>query len=453
MVKDLTTGNPAKRIVLFTIPMMLGNLFQQLYNMADTLIVGRTIGVQALAAVGCTGSLTLLIIGFVQGMTYGFSIITAQYFGAKDAAGVRRSFATGVVLSVGIAVLLTLVSVPMTMHILQWMRTPQEIIQNAHQYLSIIFSGSVALVLFNLLFNMIRALGDSKTPLLFLGITCLLNIGLDFLFILQFHMGVAGAGLATVISQAMSGVLCILYIKKKLPILQMHKQDWQITRRFVMEHLRMGLPVGFQSSIIAAGSLVLQIALNQLGAQAVAAYTAAQKIESIATLPICAFGTSIATYAAQNYGARDIERIRCGVRQCLVIALCFAVTIGIFTILAGRPLAWVFLGNGQADVISLAQTYLRVNCPFYFILQVLVLYRGTLQGLGKSFVPTIAGVMELFMRIFAALVLAKAFGFPGACFANPCAWFGAFIPVVISYYRTIRELHWHMQIGEKPASS
>lgn len=448
MVKDLTTGSPAKRIVLFTIPMMLGNLFQQLYNMADTLIVGRTIGVQALAAVGCTGSIIWLIIGLAQTITYGFSLVTAQHFGAHDAARVRRSFATSLTISMSLALLLTFVSVPLTKTILQWMHTPPEILQEAYHYLVVMFGGIAAAVLFNLFFNMIRALGDGKTPLLFLGITCLLNIALDFLFILWFKMGVMGAGLATVVSQAVSSILCIFYIKRKLPGLQLKKEDWRITLQDVKVHLKVGLPVGFQNSVIVIGALALQIAFNQLGAQAVTAYTVQAKIGSFATLPLNAFGTSMATYTAQNYGACNLERIRRGVRQCMAITMPLAVLLSVTIILAGRPLAWIFLGSGEEAVFALVQKYLRMVCPFYFGLQALLVYRGVLQGLGKGLLPTIAGVMELIGRFAGALVLAKIYGFAGACIAEPLAWIGAAVPVLISYYCTMRELRWRMQVGK-----
>lgn len=448
MVKDLTTGSPAKRIVLFTIPMMLGNLFQQLYNMADTLIVGRTIGAHALAAIGCTGSIIWLIIGLAQTITYGFSLITAQHFGAHDAVGVRRSFATSLIISMGLSLVLTLISVPMTKTILQWMHTPSEILEDAYRYLVVIFAGIVASVLFNLFFNMIRALGDGKTPLLFLGITCLLNIILDFVFVLCFGMGVMGAGLATVISQAVSSVLCIIYIKRKIPSLQLQKTDWRITLQDVKIHLKTGLPVGFQNSIIAIGGLVLQIAFNGLGEQAVTAYTVQAKIGSFATLPLNAFGASMATYAAQNYGARDIERIRRGVRQCMAITMPLAVLLSVVIILAGRPLAWIFLGDGEEAAFALVQKYLRMVCPFYFGLQALVIYRGVLQGFGKGLVPTITGIVELVGRFVGAMILAKIYGFTGACIAEPAAWLGGAIPVVISYYCTMRELRWDMQIGK-----
>lgn len=448
MAKDLTKGNPAKLIVGFAIPLMLGSLFQQLYSMADTLIVGRTIGVQALAAVGCTGTITFLIIGFAQGMTYGFSIITAQHYGAKNTAAMRRSFAASVVLSVAIALLLTLISVPLTMQILRLMRTPAEIIDDAGRYLSVVLGGMTALVLFNLLFNMIRAMGDSRTPLLFVGVACVVNVVLDFWFILQFHMGVAGAAWATVISQAISALLCLVYMRKKVPQLRLQREDWKLTRQDLVQQLRIGIPVGFQNSILAIGTTVVQVVLNQLGANAVAAYTAAGKIEAIASSIIVAYDNSIATYTAQNYGAREIERIQRGVHQCRWIALPGAVLLSGIVILAGRPLIELFVGSGQEKVMDLALTYLRISSTCYVVSQLAVLHRGTLQGLGKTIFPTIAGAIELGMRIFAALILARLFGFTGVCFANCSAWIAACIFVLIAYAAVMRNLRWTMQVGK-----
>ena len=251
MTKSLTTGKPAKLIFGFTLPIFIGNVFQQLYSMADTLIVGRTLGVDALAAVGCTGSLVFLIIGFAQGLTSGFSIITAQRFGAGDEKGVRQSFIVSALLSTAVTVVLTALAVPFARPVLEWMRTPPQIIEEAYKYIVVIYWGIVSAMLFNLLSNIIRALGDSRTPLIFLIMASLLNIGLDFLLILQFQMGVAGAAVATVIAQLASGALCLLYIVKRFPMLHLHREDWRISREMVWQHLRVGLPMGFQSSIIA----------------------------------------------------------------------------------------------------------------------------------------------------------------------------------------------------------
>ncbi|WP_088548996.1 MATE family efflux transporter [Paenibacillus aquistagni] len=440
MLKNMTEGNPAKLIFMFTIPLLIGNLFQQLYSMADTLIVGRTIGVGALAAVGATGSITFLIIGFAQGLTVGFSIVTAQRFGAGDERGVRQSVAVSALLSLIITIILTTLSVLYARSILEWMQTPPEIIDQAYQYINIIYWGIAASVLFNLLSNIIRALGDSRTPLLFLIIACVLNIILDLLFILGFSMGVEGAAWATVISQLVSGILCLCYMIKKLPIVRLTRAEWKADKEAWIEHMRLGLPMGFQSSIIAIGAIVLQAALNSLGAMSVAAYTASQKIDMVATMPMASFGMTMATYAAQNYGARKFERIRQGVKQCCIMSVSFSVVVGLIIILAGHKLVEIFVGPGHPEVIELAQTYLVINSVMYFVLAFLFIFRFTLQGLGQSFVPTFAGVMELVMRIFAAIILADYLGFAGVCLANPLAWLGACIPLTIAYVMSVKKL-------------
>lgn len=440
MTKKMTEGSPAKLIVMFTIPLLIGNVFQQFYNMADTLIVGRTLGVHALAAVGCTGSISFLILGFAMGVSGGLSIITAQRFGAKDEQGVRRSVAASVWISLAVTVILTAVSVPLARVILEWMNTPAEIIDGAYRYIVVIFGGIVASMVFNLLSNIIRALGDSKTPLWFLVIACILNIILDFVLILKTDLGVAGAAWATVIAQLASGGMCLVYIKKKLPILHLTKEDWKVSAWDIRQHLSTAMPMGFQMSIIAIGAVVLQFVLNGLGASAVAAFAAAQRIDQIAGQPMSSFGTTMGTYAAQNYGAGKIDRIRKGVFQCGIISVGFSIVAGLVNILAGYQLAGIFVGTGQSSVQSMAQTYLQINGAMYSLLALLFIFRMTLQGLGKGLMPTVAGIMELVMRTFAAVILTANIGFVGACWASPLAWLGACVPLAAAYFMTIRKL-------------
>lgn len=440
MTKTLTEGNPAKLIFFFSLPLIIGNIFQQFYSMADTLIVGRTIGVNALAAVGCTGSITFLILGFVQGLTSGLSIITSQKFGAKNEDDVRKSFAASILISSAIAIITTILSVLLARPLLELLQTPSEIINDAWAYLVIIFLGIPATVLFNLLSNAVRALGDSKTPLYFLIFACCINIILDLVFILYFHLGVAGAGIATILSQLLSGILCIFFIIKKVPILWLKKTDFQMHYEVITSHLSIALPMAFQMSIIAIGSLMLQFALNGLGAASVAAYTASQKIESIATMPLGSFGTAMATYTAQNYGAGKFSRIRKGVFQCILMSGSFSILSGAINVVAGSQLTSIFVGAQETEVLSLSHTYLVISGCFYFALALLFIYRFTLQGLGKSFIPTVAGIMELIMRAVGALVLTSAFGFAGACASNPLAWIGACVPLAFSYYRTMKKL-------------
>lgn len=440
MTRKMTDGSPVKLIVYFTIPLLIGNIFQQLYSMVDTLIVGRTLGVNALAAVGCTGSISFLILGFAMGVSGGLAIITAQRFGAKDEKGVKRSVAAGAWISLGVTAILTVISVPFARQILELMNTPEEIIGEAYKYIVVIFWGIIASMLFNFLSNIIRALGDSRTPLLFLIIACIINIFLDFALILWAKMGVAGAAWATIIAQLASALMCLIYIQKKLPILHLEKEDWRVTRWDVGQHLKVSMPMGFQMSIIAIGAVVLQFVLNGLGSVAVAAFSAAQRIDQIATQPMNSFGTTMTTYTAQNYGAGRIDRIKKGVFQCGVISVGFSIVMGLVNIFAGYQLAGIFVGAGEPKVQSLAQTYLQINGAMYFVLALLFLFRFTLQGLGKGFMPTVAGIMELVMRTFAAVFLTSLVGFAGACWASPLAWVGACIPVAVAYVVTIRKL-------------
>lgn len=440
MAKSMTSGKPAKLILLFALPLIVGNVFQQFYSMADTIIVGRTIGVNALAAVGCTGSISFFVLGFVMGFTSGLAIITAQRFGAQDEEGIKTSFATSLLLGAAVSVLLTVAAIFLARPFLEILQTPPEIIDDAAAYITIIFWGIPASLLFNLASNMMRALGDSRTPLFFLIFTCCVNIALDFTFILVFHMGVAGAGVATILSQLLSGVLCMIYIMKKVPLLWVRKEHFRAGKQEIVRHLNIAFPMAFQMSIIAIGALILQFALNGLGAVSVAAYTAAQKIDSIATMPINSLGAAMSTYSAQNYGANKVERIRKGVFQCILMSVSFSIIMGLVNIFAGSKLAAIFVGSGETEVLSLARTYLSINGTFYFILALLFIYRFTLQGLGKGLVPTIAGVMELVMRTASALLLVKTFGFAGACMANPLAWLGALVPLAVAYYMIMHKM-------------
>lgn len=439
MTKTMTEGGPARLILLFALPLLGGNLFQQLYNMMDTLIVGRTLGVQALAAVGCTGSIMFLFLGFVQGLSTGMSIVTARAFGADDFDGVRRSFATIIVLGAGIAVVLTALSVPLAKPILRAMNTPSSIIDNAYRYIVIIYAGLFAAMVFNVLSNVLRALGDSRTPLLFLVIASVLNIVLDLALILGTPMGVAGAAVATVLSQTVSGVLCIVYIARKFPILHVRRADFTLRRGELWQHARIGLPMGFQASIIGFGVIILQIVLNGQGETSVAAYTAAQKIEQIIVAPLSSFGMTMATYTAQNYGAGKLPRIRQGVRRCAALSLGYTAVIMCIATFAGAALVRLFVQDAPV-VVDMARQYLRITCLFYPILSMLFILRYTLQGLGQGIVPTIAGIMELTMRALGCIALAPRFGFAGICVAYALAWPGSATPLVISYIATMRRL-------------
>lgn len=440
MKTDMTSGSPAKHIIVFTIPLLIGNVFQQFYNMADTLIVGRFLGVDALAAVGSAGSIVFLITGFATGLTAGFSIILAQHYGASDIQAVKKDFAASIIMSMAVILVLTIVSLLLGRTFLQILNTPENIIEEASQYINVIYGGMFATILFNLLSNVLRALGDSRLPLIFLMIACVINIILDIAFIAVFHMGVEGAAYATIIAQIFAVLCCVHHIVKKIEILHLNRESFYFIPDYVKKQIVLGLSMGFQSSIISIGGIFVQAALNQLGSVYVASYTAAQKIESIAHMPMLSFGLTMGTYVGQNYGASNLIRIKKGVYSCLAMSVSFSVVMGVINMLFGYQLAAVFV-PGETSVLENAHTYLSISGCLYFVLAILYIIRYSLQGIGKSAVPTFAGIMELFMRAMAAVVLSQFIGFRGICWANPLAWIGSCIPLCIAYIFYISKMN------------
>lgn len=439
-MRDLTQGSPAKQILFFTIPLVIGNLFQQLYNFSDTLIVGQTLGVKALAAVGATGSIMFLILGFVQGFTAGLSIITAQRYGARDIAGVRKSMASTLLVSGITTVVVTITSLVIVYPLLKLMQTPAEILNQAFVFIAIILAGIFATMGYNVTANALRAVGDSRSPLIYLIIGMVANIILELWFILGLKLGVGGAALATVLAQLISTVFSFWHIYKYSPLLQVTRSDLKWDSKDIRIHLHAGLPMGFQSSIIAIGALVLQGALNTLGTDAVAATTAAQRIDQVATLPLMSFGITMATFAAQNYGARQFDRILIGVKQALVMSMGFGLLMGIIEILFGDLAVMLFVGSGQHEVLNLAQQYFWANGAFYYILSALFIIRYVLQGLNDAKTPTYAGIAELIMRTVAAVVLVGPFGFFGASLANVLAWVGSLVVMIPAYRKIVKNL-------------
>ena len=440
MAKDMTEGSPARLILFFTLPLIAGNIMQQLYAFIDTLLVGRFLGLEALAAVGCTGSLMFLLLGFVIGLTSGLAIYTGHRYGAKDATGVRESAAACIALSFVIAVFLSVVGFFACRPLLELMHTPEELLDNATAFFSIICGGAVFATSTLMAANILRSLGDSKMPTFILGCGIAINIVLELLFLLVFGWGVPGAALATVVSWAIATGIFLLYIARRVPELHVRREDWRLSWSFLRAHLAIGLPMGFQATIIAFGAVILQVALNGLGAASVAAYAAAQKVDTIAMMPMMSFGAAMAAYTAQNYGAGKFSRIRVGVQKCCLMSVGFSLLAGALVIAAGPYFMTLFVGPEEVEAIRLGQTYFLVNGLTYWILSMLFIFRYTLQGLGQSIVPTIAGVMELVMRATAGLFLVEAMGFLGACLGNPMAWLGSCVPLAIAYVMTVQRL-------------
>ncbi len=439
-VKDLTVGEPARLIFYFTLPLLAGNVFQQLFGFVDTLIVGRFLGVEALAAVGCTGPLMFLMLGFVSGMTSGFSICTGQRFGAKDFDGVRRSAAICVGLSLAASLVLTIIGIASCRELLIAMDTPPEILDGAYDFISIVYGGVVMFIFLQMLTNLIRALGDSKMPTVIQATTLCINILLEPVAIIGLGLGIPGSAGATIVALTIGNFLCLVYIKKRVPYLHVRREDFSFDREFLIEHLRIGLPMGFQSSIIAIGAVVLQIALNGLGSVAVAAFAAAHRVDGIAVMPMMSFGIAMAAYTAQNFGAKKFGRIVDGVKKCVLMSCSFSVIVALFNIYLGDKIIELFVGAQAVQVIEYGRLFLIITGISYWALALLFIFRFTLQGLGQSFVPTIAGIVELVMRIAAALILVKYMGFLGACLAAPMAWIGGLLPLAIAFFITARKL-------------
>lgn len=439
-VKDLTVGEPARLIFYFTLPLLAGNVFQQLFGFVDTLIVGRFLGVEALAAVGCTGPLMFLMLGFVSGMTSGFSICTGQRFGAKDFDGVRRSAAICIALSFAASLVLTIFGVMFCRELLIAMDTPPEILDGAYDFISIIYGGVVMFIFLQMLTNLIRALGDSKMPTVIQATTLVINILLEPVAIIGLGLGIPGSAGATIVALTIGNILCLVYIKKRVPYLNVRREDFSFDKEFLIEHLRIGLPMGFQSSIIAIGAVVLQIALNGLGSVAVASFAAAHRVDGIAVMPMMSFGIAMAAYTAQNFGAKKFGRIVEGVKKCVLMSCSFSILVALFNIYLGAEIIALFVGAEAVQVIEYGRLFLIVTSLSYWALALLFIFRFTLQGLGQSFVPTIAGIVELVMRIAAALILVKYLGFLGACLAAPMAWIGGLLPLAISFFFTAKKL-------------
>lgn len=446
MAKVLTAGRPWRVILVFAVPLLVGNVVQQLYQVTDAFIVGRTLGVDALAAVGSTGSLLFLLLGFAWGMTSGFAIPTAQAFGAGDAGAVRRSVATGAVLTGAASVVLTAVALLATGPALALLQTPPELVPQAQTFATVSFAGAVTTMFFNFLAAIVRAIGDSRTPLVFLAICCGLNIVLVVVLVRVAGLGVGGAALATVASQAVSVALCLWFISRRVPVLHVRLADLRLAREDVVRHLRLGLPMGFQASIIAIGALAVQLRLNELGSDAVAAYTTAARVDGLAVALLASLGLAVSTFAAQNLGGGRPDRIRRGVLQGVVMAVAGALVLGVVLVTAGSHIVGLFVGPGEERVVSMAAQFLTVNGALYSVLGVLFVLRGALQGLGQAAVPTVSGVIELVMRVGAALVLGAAFGYAGVVWGNPLAWIGAVLLLVPSYVRA------HRALGTRPTT-
>lgn len=446
--KDLTVGSPMKLILGFAFPMFLGLLFQQFYSLVDTMIVGKYLGVDPFAGVGSTGSLNFIVIGFCMGLCSGFSVPISQSFGAKDFPLLRKMVTNSVWLCTFFSVVITTLMLLFCRPVLTWMNTPENIFEYAYIYIFIIFAGIPCTILYNMTAAILRALGDSKSPIIFLAISSAINIGLDLLLIIVFRMGVDGAALATVVSQGVSGVISIIYIKKKFDILAMEKGDWKLERHLAGKLTGVGIPMGLQYSITGIGSVILQTAVNGLGSIYVASMTAGSKINIFLACPFDALGQTMAPYAGQNIGARKLDRVGKGLRAACIIGFIVSGLMVIVVKLFGDQLTMLFLDEKDPVIMQNSTQFLIIVSAFYCLLTLVNTVRFTIQGMGFSSLAIIAGVMEMIARGIAGMLLVPAFGYIGACYSSPLAWLMADAFLIPAFFLCKRKVARQLEVGK-----
>ena len=440
MTNDMTKGNPLKIFIFFSIPLLIGNVFQQLYSMVDTIIVGRFVGVEALAAVGSTGSMFFLVNGMILGLTSGFGVLVAQKFGAKDEVAIKKAVASNIILTLVLTVFITIIALLVKNPLLRMMNTPDNIFDDASTYITIIFAGIITQALYNMAAGILRALGDSKTPLYFLMVSSIVNVILDLVFIINFKMGVAGAAYATNIAQGFSAVLCLIYSYKKFQVLRLKKEDFKVELSYYIKHLKVGVPMGLQFSVTAVGIIIVQSAINVFGSTVIASYTASSKVLQLVMQPATSFGVTIANYAGQNLGAGRFDRIKSGMKIMNKVSIITSLLAGLVLIFLGKYFVRLFIENPTAEIFTYSQLVFNYSAVFFIPLGFIFVYRNVLQGMGESFMPMMAGVLELIARSIVAFTLPKYIGFTGICLSDPVAWISASVFLMITYYKKMKKI-------------
>ena len=439
MTNDMTKGSPIKLIIQFMIPMCLGNIFQQFYNIADSIIAGQFLGVDALAAIGSTGSLIFLVTGWLNGLTSGFSVWVAQWFGARKTDRMRHFIAMSIYICVAFVVVMTVGLLAANEPILRLMNAPENLLDDISSYMVIIYAGLVVTCAYNALAAVLRALGDSKSPPYFLIVSAVINVVLDIAFIVIFHMGVEGCAYATVIAQGISALLCLVYIIKKFPVLRLKKEDFRFSVNTVKKLLGLGIPMGLQFSITAIGTIIVQGAINVYGAVYMAGFSAAGKIQNIICTVFVAFGATIATYVGQNRGAGKMDRVKQGVRLTQMMILVCSVVLMAVIHFFGKYMIFLFIDPAETEVLHAAEIYFNIVSWAYPFLGSIFLYRNALQGMGYGFVPMMGGVFELVARAAIVFVAAANAGFAQVCMSDPAAWIAALIPLIPYYIWVMRK--------------
>lgn len=436
-MNDMTKGNPTRLILQFAIPLLISNLFQQVYSLTDTRIVGTFLGEQALAAVGATASLNSMIIGLLMGMTNGFAIVTARFFGANDNESMKKSVAGTIVLSIGTVAVFTVFSVAFLMPLLRILNTPEDLLGQSASYFRIILLGMMITVIYNACSSTLRAVGDSITPLIFLIISTIFNVALDLLFICVFHSGIPGAAIATVLAQGISAVLCLLFIQKRYPDLVPHRNDFVNLlhdRPLLGWMYSTGLSMGFMLSLVNIGSVVLQGAINTFGANIIVAHTAARKLTELFMMPFGILATTMATYCSQNLGAGKPDRIKTGIWRVLFLSWIWCGIVIVLCYSIAPALIYMITGSSSPEIVNTATLYLHINCVFYFVTVVICVLRDSLQGMGDVITPLISSGIEMVGKVLIVFVLVPHFDYMGVIVSEPIVWFVMVIPLILQLF-------------------
>ena len=434
MIKDMTKGAVLPLILLFSLPILIGNVFQQFYQLADIFIVGRLLGNNALAAVGASAPIYFMFLIIAFSFTGGLTAVTAQRFGAHDEAGVRSSVTHSIRASIVLSLILMsslLFFLHPVMHILN---VPDSIYEDSYNFIFILGMGMFLTIGYNLLSGFIRALGDSRTPLYFLIFSSLLNIAFNFVLIKYCGFGVIGSAVGTVLAITVAVICCFIYMWKNYPILRLKKEDWKYNKAFMLEHLNIAIPMSIQFSVLSLSIMVIQAVCNSFGENIIVGFTIALRIEQLATQPLLALGLAIATFVAQNYGAGELMRIRQGVRKTAVVSLTISLAASLFMFVYGKKLVGSFLNSPNETAVNVGVEYLEVSMMFYFFLGMIFIFKNTLQSMSKPFYPVLSGFIELGIRSFAAIILAQSLGYAGIYWASPLAWVGGATCMFVGYY-------------------
>lgn len=430
-MKDLTKGNPMKLICMFALPVLLGNLFQLLYSLIDTKIVGQTLGDISLAAVGATNPLNTLVVGFLIGLTNGFAVIVARYFGASDIKSLKKSVGASIMLGIITSILLTILSIIFLMPLLKVLNTPENIINEAYDYIFIIFIGMTISMIYNICASTLRAIGDTVTPLLFLIFSAILNIFLDYTFILNFNLGVRGAAFATIISQGVSAIMCFIYMNKKYEILRLEVEDFKISKELVNEMYKSGVSMGFMMSLVSLGTVSLQGAINTFGTNIIVAHTGARKITELFMMLFGVFGTTMATYCGQNFGAKQYDRIKSGLKIVIYLTWIWCVLMIFISLIFSPSIMKFITASSENEVIYNGSLYLKVDSSFYFIPALISILRNAMQGIGDHKTPILSSMIELIGKFMIAMFLAPKIGYMGIILAEPIVWILMVIPLIV----------------------